>query len=147
MFLHKFTIPAVPIQLSRGGRGKKSRTRRLDKRGIAVCLDALDHLIELVAVVSLGNVFEFAPDQIAVLFEEIDVPIARARDDHRSAVFLCESFRFLQKMRAKAFSPQRLLHKQRVDETDVAFVRVRDHARRELSVRSDKLTLSHGMIF
>jgi hypothetical protein len=43
---------------------------------------ASDHFVEFVTVVSLGNIFEFASDKIAVLFEEIDIPVARIRQSH-----------------------------------------------------------------
>ena len=41
-----------------------------------------DHFVEFVAVVSFGNVFEFASEQIAVLLEERNVPVTRIRHDH-----------------------------------------------------------------
>ena len=41
-----------------------------------------NHFIELITVMPFGYVFEFPSDQIAVLFEEIDVPVARIRHDY-----------------------------------------------------------------
>ena len=52
---------------------------------------------------SFGNIFEFTSEQIAVLFEEIDVPVACACHNHRHTVFLCEFFCFFQKIRPQAY--------------------------------------------
>ena len=41
-----------------------------------------EHFVEFVAVVSFGNVFEFASEQITVLLEERNVPVTRIRHDH-----------------------------------------------------------------
>ena len=97
------------------------------------------HFVELVAIVSLGYVFELASNQIAVLFEETDIPVACICEDHRSVVFLCEFLCFLQKIRAQAFSSQRLFHKQCDNGTAVAFFRVRDHACRKSAFVIHKL--------
>lgn len=43
---------------------------------------ASDHFVEFVAVVSPGNVLELASEQIAVLLEERNIPVARIRHDH-----------------------------------------------------------------
>ena len=45
--------------------------------------------------ITFGNVLEFAPEQIAVLSEETDVPVARVRQDHGGAVLLCQFFHSL----------------------------------------------------
>ena len=83
---------------------------------------------------SLGDIFEFAPKQIAVLFEEVDVPVARIGQDHRRTVFLCQFLRFPHQIRTQALPPERLLHKQRVDIAIYTLVHVRDHARQKPAV-------------
>ena len=52
--------------------------------------------VELVAAMSFRNVLEFASEQIAVLPEKIDIPVARICQNHMGTVFLCKFFRFLQ---------------------------------------------------
>ena len=83
---------------------------------------------------SFGNIFEFASEQIAVLFEEAGIPVSRICQDHRRAVFLCELFRFPQKNRAQALMPQRFFHKQRIDKAIIPIVHVRDHAGKKLAL-------------
>ena len=54
----------------------------------AAVSNASNHFVEFIAVMPFGNVLEFASEQKAVLFEEIDVPITRTCQNHGSAVFL-----------------------------------------------------------
>ena len=55
-----------------------------------------DIFVELVAVVSFRNIPELTSEQIAVLLEETDVPVAGASHDHGRTVFLCQFLHFLQ---------------------------------------------------
>ena len=94
----------------------------------AAVSNASNHFVEFIAVMPFGNVLELASEKIAVLFEEIDVPVARIRQNHGSAVFPCEVLRRLQKRRAQALMSERFLHKERVHKAVGVLVHVRDHA-------------------
>ena len=55
-----------------------------------------DIFVELVTVVSFRDIPELTSEQIAVLLEETDVPVAGASHDHGRTVFLCQFLHFLQ---------------------------------------------------
>ena len=69
-------IMTAPIRLS-----GLSCSLRITAESISAETGASDPFVKLVAVVSFRNVFELASQQIAVLFEEVYVPVARIRQD------------------------------------------------------------------